>query len=103
MNNPLTSAQKKYLRGAAHSLKPNIIIGQKGMADSVLSAVDEALETHELIKIKFNEFKQKEEKRAILDVIEEKTGSQVCGLTGHVAVLFRRSRDPEKRKIQLPG
>ena len=102
MISPLTSNQKKYLRGTAHSLKPIVIIGQHGLADSVVAAVEEALNAHELIKIKFGEFKEKEEKRFIIEQIEEKTESQLCGLTGHVAILFRRSKDPKKRKIKLP-
>jgi RNA-binding protein len=101
LTNPLTGAQKKHLRGVAHSLKPLVIIGQKGILDSVISAVDEALNAHELIKIKFSEIKEKKEKQEMIRLIEEKTGSQLCGLTGHVAILFRQNKELEKRKINI--
>ncbi|MFO7965246.1 MAG: ribosome assembly RNA-binding protein YhbY [Desulfobacterales bacterium] len=99
---PLTGTQKKYLRGMAHSLKPVVFVGQKGMSPSLIRAVNEAFEARELIKIKFNEFKEKEEKRAVLAGIEDRTGARVCGIIGHTAILYRRNPDPEKRKIDLP-
>jgi RNA-binding protein len=102
LKNLLTGAQKKYLRGLAHSLKPLVIIGQKGMADAVVSAIEEAFNAHELIKIKFSEFKEKAEKQALITQIEDKTGCSLCGLTGHVAILFRQNREKEKRKIIFP-
>ncbi|MBU4053834.1 MAG: YhbY family RNA-binding protein [Proteobacteria bacterium] len=98
---PLTGAQKQYLRGVAHPLKPVVIIGQKGIVDSVIAAVEEALKAHELIKIKFRDIKEKEEKKVLLTGLEEKTGCRLCGLTGHVAIVFRQNKDPKKRKINL--
>ena len=102
MTEKLTSAQKKYLRGAAHGIKPVVFIGAKGVAGSVIKALDEAFITHELIKVKFNEFKEKDDKKAIIDIIEEQTRGQLCGLIGHVAIFFRQHKDPDKRKISLP-
>jgi len=98
----LTSYQKKYLRGLAHNLKPVVFIGQKGMTDQVASSTDEALNAHELIKVKFNEFKKKVEKMKIAELIETGTGCQLVGIIGHVAIFYRRHGDPEKRKIKIP-
>ena len=98
----LSGAQKKYLRGLAHKLKPVVFIGQKGITGSVVAALDDAFNTHELIKTKLNEFKEKEEKKEIISAIEERTGSHLCGLIGHTAIFFRQNPDPEKRKIHFP-
>ena len=57
--NELTSSQCKYLRGLAHKKKPVVQVGQKGMTDALVKALDDALETHELIKIKFVDYKEK--------------------------------------------
>ena len=100
--NPLTGSHRKYLRGLAHGLKPVVLIGQNGLTETVLKAIDEALERHELIKIKFNEFKEKEQKAEILAKIEAATGGQVAGLIGHTAICFRSHPDPAKRSIRLP-
>lgn len=98
----LTSYQKKHLRGLAHNLKPVVFIGQKGMTDKVASSTDDALNAHELIKVKFNEFKNKIEKKQIAELIETGTGCQLVGILGHVAIFFRQHENPEKRKIKIP-
>lgn len=99
---PLQGYQKKYLRGLAHSLKPVVLIGQKGVTDALAEAVSDALDQHELIKVKFLDFKESEQKQEIVGMLEEMTGCQAAGLIGHMAILFRQHRDPEKRKIRVP-
>ncbi|MDQ1336790.1 MAG: RNA-binding protein [Thermodesulfobacteriota bacterium] len=94
--------QRKYLRGLAHGMKPVIFIGQKGLTSEVLSSTEKALETHELIKVKFNDFKEKEEKTEISGRIEKETGAENVGMIGHTAIFYRRQEDPERRKIALP-
>jgi len=99
----LKGVHKKYLRGLAHSLKPLVLIGQKGVSPSLFKAIDEALDMHELIKIKFNEFKEKEQKKDVSGMIEKETGSEMVGMIGHTAIFFRQQKDPEKRKIIIPN
>ena len=101
--NPLKGSQKKYLRGLAHSLNPAAFIGQKGVTQTLLDEIDLALEASELIKIKFNDFKEKEQKKEISQQIAEKTKSHIAGMIGHVVVLYRCHPDTEKRQITLPG
>lgn len=98
----LSSIQAKYLRGLAHALKPVVLIGQKGLTAEVIRSADEAFQQHELIKVKFNEFKEKKQKIEIAAAIENETGCRMAGMIGHIAILYRPHSDPEKRKIQLP-
>lgn len=98
----LDGFQRKYLRGIAHGLKPVILIGQKGLTAEVLLSAETALDDHELIKVKFNEFKEKDRKSEILDRLERETGCQRVGAIGHTAILYKQQKDPEKRKISLP-
>ena len=60
----LTSAQRKALSAQAHELKPVVIIGQAGVTDGVMGKIAESLKAHELIKIKFNEYKEDKQKLA---------------------------------------
>ncbi len=99
----LKGFQKKYLRGLAHNLKPLVLVGQKGLTDDLVKSADQALEKHELIKIKFNEFKEKEQKAEITETLCNITGAQVAGTIGHVAILYREQGDPDKKKIVVPG
>jgi len=93
----LTSAQRKYLRKVGHHLDPVVIIGKQGVTDMLVRAVTQALESHELVKIRFNEFK--DEKRDLAEEIERRTGSHIAGMIGHIALLYKQHPDEDKRKI----
>jgi RNA-binding protein len=95
----MDSKQRKKLRGLAHDLKPVVIIGQKGLTEELVSATLSALNTHELIKIKFNGCK--DSKKEVSEEIAEKCGAAVAGVIGNIAILFRQNPDPEKAKIVL--
>lgn len=98
----LAGFQKKYLRGQAHGLNPVVFIGQKGFTQTVIKATDNALTAHELIKIKFIDFKDKADKAQIISEVEEKTGCEMIGVIGHTAIFYRQHPDPEKQRIVLP-
>jgi RNA-binding protein len=97
--NPLTSGERKYLRSLAHALDPVIWIGKEGVNDNLVAATNSALESHELIKVKFQAFK--EVKQRLTQELAEKTESEVAGIIGHVAVLYRQQPDEAKRRIDL--
>lgn len=97
---PLNSQQRKHLRGLAHHLDPLILVGKQGYTHALVRATAEALDDHELIKVRFNDFK--DQKGEIIHEIARRTGSEVVGTIGHVAILYRENPDPEKRKIDLP-
>jgi RNA-binding protein len=98
----LKGSQKKYLREIAHGLKAVVIIGHKGITEPLIQSINESLSAHELIKIKFIDFKEKPQKIAMLETIETMSQCEMIGLTGHVAILFKQNKNPEKRKIKLP-
>jgi len=98
----LSSYQRKYLRGLAHGLKPIVFVGQKGQTSSLAAALDQALATHELVKIKFIDDKDKAYKAQTIASLEKATASEMVGLIGHIAIFYRSQPDPEKRKIPLP-
>jgi RNA-binding protein len=95
--------EKRYLRGLAHDLKPAVLIGKEGITDGIVRATDEGLSQHELIKIKFNDFKEKTQKETLMGKLADQTGSALVGMIGHTAILYRPQIDPTKRRIQLPA
>ena len=99
----LKGFEKKYLRGLAHDLKPVVLIGKEGITDGIVRATDEGLSRHELIKIKFIDFKEKEQKETLTGELFDRTGSELIGTIGHTAILYRPQTDPAKRRIQLPA
>lgn len=102
MAQTLSGFQRKYLRGLAHSLKPIVWVGQKGATAFLVQALDEALNTHELVKIKFNENKNKAEKERITHELQKATQAQLVGTIGHIAILYRPHPEKDKRQIVLP-
>jgi RNA-binding protein len=98
----LKGFEKKFLKALAHGLKPVVFIGQKGLTDSLINSIHDALSTHELIKVKFIEFKEKQQKVGMAGNIEAETRCRLVGMIGHIAIFYRQHPDPEERKIQLP-
>ncbi len=96
----MNSRQRKYLKALAHKLKPVIYIGKGGVSTEILKAADIALDDHELIKVKFIE--NKDQKKDLTDMLCRETSSELTGIIGHMAILYRPSRIPGKRKIKLP-
>ena len=96
----LRGAQRRHLRSMANTLKPHIFIGKNGLTEQVFAAIDAALDDHELIKLRFLEFK--EEKKELSVDIEKHCRCEMVGMVGHVALFYRQQMDPDKRQIKLP-
>lgn len=96
----ITGSQRRYLKSLAHHLDPVCFIGKGGLTDAVIQAVDLALDAHELVKVKFIDFKK--EKKELATQLETDTESVLVGLIGHIAILYRPQPDADKRKITLP-
>jgi len=96
----LKGSARTYLRGLAHNLRPVVQLGKSGITESFIEGVNQALDAHELIKIKFNSFK--EERKTLAREIEEKTRGEMIGMIGNIAIFYREHHDEEKRKIQFP-
>jgi RNA-binding protein len=93
----LSSAERKALRRLAHDLRPVVQIGDAGLTPRVVQALDDALEDHELVKLKINH--EREERRELADRAAAQTGSALAGSVGRMAILFRPAKDPERRRI----
>ncbi|HEX3773013.1 MAG TPA: ribosome assembly RNA-binding protein YhbY [Polyangiaceae bacterium] len=90
----LTGKQRGFLRALAHPLKPVVQIGHGGLTDAVLTAIDGALQTHELIKIRIS---ADDETKAsdLAPEIEQRTRSLVAQVIGKTLVVYRgRKKNP---------
>ncbi|TBR09187.1 MAG: ribosome assembly RNA-binding protein YhbY [Lysobacter sp.] len=95
----LTPAQTRFLRGQAHGLKAMLQVGGKGVTPTLVGEVNQALEDHELIKVKIAA-DDREVRAALVTALVESTGAALVQRIGHTAVLYRPSHD--KRQIVLP-
>ena len=96
----LNGKQRRWLRGRAHDLRPVVQLGAKGLTEPILAAVDEALEAHELIKVKL--VGDRDEREVAAAELADRTGAEAVVLTGRVAVLYRRHPEPQKRRVHPP-
>ena len=94
----LSTKQKQFLKGLAHHLSPVVMLGDNGLTEGVLAEIDNALNHHELIKVKIAGA-DRETKQLIIDAIVRETQSSNVQTIGHILVLYRPS---EEGKIQLP-
>ena len=99
MSTALTSSQSRFLRGQAHDLKALLQIGAKGLTPAFLAELDAVLEQHELVKVKIGA-EDRETRDAMIEEIVEKSDAALVQRIGHVAVLYRPSKD--HRQIVLP-
>jgi RNA-binding protein len=96
---PITNTQKKFLRQAAHHLKPVVWAGKNGISKSLIEEIEQALEIHELIKIKCN-LGEREERDAGIEDICKKTGADLVQRIGNIVTLYKKN--PKKPIIKLP-
>ena len=87
MFEPLTNPQIRRFKAAAQLLDPLLKVGKAGLSDAFVRSVDEALSHHELVKIKFAEFK--DQKKELAPLLAEKTASHLIMRVGNVMVLHR--------------
>lgn len=96
----LTPAQKKYLKGEAHTLSPVVQLGKAGLTDSLIKETISSLAAHELIKVKV--MQDKEERDQIASTLSESSDSELVSVLGNIIILYKPKKDPAKRKFKLP-
>lgn len=77
------------MRSKAQVLDPVVMVGHNGITDAVVQALDEALECHELVKVRFQDFK--EDTKMLSLELQSKTSCQLVCTTGFTAVFYRKS------------
>jgi RNA-binding protein len=83
----LNNSQLRKFKAAAQHLEPMFKVGKAGLSEGFVRSVDTALTQHELVKIKFVEFK--EQKKELAPQLAERTASHLIIRVGNVLVLHR--------------
>ena len=98
----LTTKQRQFLKGLAHHLSPVVMLGGNGLTEGVLAEIDNALNHHELIKVKIAGA-DREVKQLIIDAIVRETNAVNVQTIGHVLVLYRQSDDKMGSLLRSSG
>ena len=91
----LTNPQVRDLKAQAQRLKATLKVGKEGLSPQFLAALDDTLKHHELVKVKFDEFKV--QKKELAPQLAEKSRSHLVTRIGNVAVLYRPKPVEEKK------
>lgn len=99
----LTGKQRGYLKKLAQTVQPAVIVGRAGVTDAVMQTIDEYLideylTANELLKVAIQEGAELEAKETANQVADELKADFVQAI-GRRFVLYRRAKDPAKRKI----
>jgi len=78
-------------------LKPIVYVGEGGVSEAVMKALEDALDTHELVKVRL---RSPEAKKETARELADGSGSALCGVVGHTVILYRPH--PEEPRISLP-
>ena len=93
----LRGFQRQHLKALAHSLRPVVQLGKDGLSPALIAQVDEALTTHELIKVRLS---RPEDKKALAQELAKQSSATLVALLGHTVTLYRPH--PTEPKIRVP-
>jgi len=94
----LSNAQIRDFKARAQRLKATLKVGKDGLSPQFILALDEALKHHELVKVKFEAFK--EQKKEFAPQLAERSRSHLVTRVGNVVVLYRPKPIEEKLDTQ---
>jgi RNA-binding protein len=95
----LRGKSRRHLRSLGNTLRPVVHIGHQGLTDGLADAVWDALQQHELVKLKVLETCP-ESMGTVALWLHHVTGGQVAQWLGHTLLLYRPF--DEKPQIRLP-
>ena len=90
----LTKQQITELKARAHHLNPVVMIGQKGVTEAVINETHNALNAHELIKVRVLG-DDRQERIAMCEELCAATGAHLVQHIGKLLVLYREPTDKE--------
>lgn len=85
----LSNKQKQALKAQAHSLKPVIMIGDKGITEGLIAETDSSLEHHELLKVKIAH-NEKALRQELINELCQKTDAILINMMGKIATIYRQ-------------
>lgn len=94
----LNGKQKRQLRALGHHLSPVVQVGSDGVTEGVIGAVSQALQDHELIKVKIAD-EDRESRALAVKKLCEGSASQVAQTLGRTVLLFKQRKKDQKIKL----
>jgi RNA-binding protein len=97
----MTGKERAALRSEAHHLTPMVHVGHQGLTPSLFQALDDALRTHELVKVQLARTVDVPAKDAA-NALATEASAEVVQVIGKTATLYRRNPDLTRKPGDLP-
>lgn len=97
----LNSKQRAHLRSLAHPLRPIFQVGKDGVTVSMVSALRQAFNRREIVKVRVLDAAPSETHEAASRLADAVGGANVVQVMGRNVTLYRPH--PEHPQIQLPA
>jgi RNA-binding protein len=96
----LKGKHRRYLRGLGVALKPVVVVGKEGLSEALLAAVESAVVSHELIKVRLLDNVDGNRKEVARE-LAERAELELIQVLGRTVLLYRRN--DEEPGIELPS
>ena len=97
----LTSKERAELRAEAHHLTALVHVGQHGLTPAIISTLDDALRTHELVKVALAKSTEVSAKDAAHELAQS-LNADVVQTIGRTCTLYRENPDIERKQGAAP-
>jgi RNA-binding protein len=92
-----SSPLRRTLRGAGHHLSPVVQVGKEGVTPALLQQLSEALDAHELVKVKVGT-ESPEDRYEVAERLGSAAGAHIAQVLGRTVLVYRRH--PEKPRFE---
>jgi len=93
---------RRRLRAAGHALRPVVQLGKHGVTPALLKQVGQALDQHELVKIKIGS-ECPQDRFAVADELGALPDAHVAQILGRIVLLYRRDAEEPKFEKRPPA
>lgn len=90
---PLNTRQRQHLKARAHKLRPVVLVGNAGVTEALVRELEQALEHHELLKIRLPGV-EREKRTELLRQVCDQVRAEAVQEIGRVAVIYRPAQKP---------
>jgi RNA-binding protein len=97
----LKSKERADLRAEAHHLTALVHVGHHGLTPAIITSLDDALRTHELVKVQLGKGVDLSAREAA-EQLAKAVRADVVQVIGKTTTLYRENPSLEKKKGALP-
>jgi RNA-binding protein len=98
---PLSSKERAELRAEAHHLSAHVHVGHQGITPALVQSLDEALRTHELVKVQLSK-NADETPKSLATRLGNEVGADVVQVIGRTATFYRENPELERKPGDPP-